>query len=148
MHPSDSYSSCSGFLEQTNISQNRPHVLGESLDKSLGEAYRHLADATQGFGITARVGLSHSDATVASYHPSLIAVVESSCMVARRAKSGISPLLPSPPRCPPADNNRACVSPTRASNLKALAMRVKMPMLPSADHMLIWKVHEPCARQP
>jgi hypothetical protein len=90
IHPNDSYSSRSGLLEHTNISQNQPHVLGESLVKSLGEACRQLADATQGSGITARVGLSHNDAAVTSYSPSLIAVVESSCMEARKVKSRLS----------------------------------------------------------
>ena len=90
MHPSDSYSSASGLLQHTNISQNQPHVLGESLVKSLGEACRQLADATQGSGITARVGLSHNDAAATSYHSSLIVVEESSCMEARKAKSRLS----------------------------------------------------------
>lgn len=58
LQSSDSYSSCSHF-QHTNTRQNVPHVLGESLVQSLGEAYQHLADATQGFGITAKVGLSH-----------------------------------------------------------------------------------------
>jgi hypothetical protein len=148
MHPIDSYSLACGVLEETNISQNQPHVLAESLVKSLGEACRQLADATQGSGITARVGLSHNDAAVTSYSPSLIAMVESSCMEARKVKSRllISPPIPSPPPY------RQCLSlggtsrPTRASTLRALALRVKMPMLPSADHMPMWKVHKPCAR--
>ena len=90
LHPNDLYSLPSGLPEQTNTSQNVPHVLGESLGESLGEACRHLADATQGSGITARVGLSHNDAAVTSYSPSLIAVVESSCMEARKVKSRLS----------------------------------------------------------
>ena len=65
-------------------------MLGESFVKSLGEACRQLADATQGSGITTRVGLSHNDAAVTNYPPSLIAVVESSCMEARKLKSRLS----------------------------------------------------------
>lgn len=66
LHPNDLYSLPSGLPEQTNTSRNVPHVLGESLGESLGEACRHLADATQGFGITAIVGPSHNNAAVTS----------------------------------------------------------------------------------